>query len=278
MKECDDLMGTRFLSNTPGSSLELVPILLDMYDNLVTKNSDEHDEQLANSTRNALSGCFNGLNRSRKNNTSTNASNNVDEQLQLIQYEASPQRAKPRCRPPPIHGPGGQVDRGEGGRADQGFKTSLDSGKATDSGFIDDAQQCWGKETVVRPLSLTSTSSSASSSSSLTRNHSNKKSYLASIESLNDYSEDEECVGRFRDADGMAKGCATGLPTNANAGGSAAVGGRVNKMYCDPSLSYIDRVVLEIVDSERTYVKDINEIIEGYCLGFLSDNDRLTSL
>ena len=32
--------------------------------------------------------------------------------------------------------------------------------------------------------------------------------------------------------------------------------------YCDPNLSHIDRVIYEIVETERTYVKDLHEIIE----------------
>ena len=32
--------------------------------------------------------------------------------------------------------------------------------------------------------------------------------------------------------------------------------------YCDPDLHYMDRVVLEIVETEAIYVRDLKEIIE----------------
>lgn len=32
--------------------------------------------------------------------------------------------------------------------------------------------------------------------------------------------------------------------------------------YCDPNLAYMDRIVLEIVETEAIYVRDLKEIIE----------------
>lgn len=32
--------------------------------------------------------------------------------------------------------------------------------------------------------------------------------------------------------------------------------------YCDPNLGYMDRIVLEIVETEAIYVRDLREIIE----------------
>ncbi|KDR08121.1 hypothetical protein L798_01654, partial [Zootermopsis nevadensis] len=34
--------------------------------------------------------------------------------------------------------------------------------------------------------------------------------------------------------------------------------------YCDPHLSYMDRVVMEIVETECVYVRDLQQVIEGY--------------
>lgn len=87
-------------------------------------------------------------------------------------------------------------------------------------------------------------SSSSSSSSSLPRNDV-KKSYLASIESL----EDDE----FSEDSGRPQ---SNNPTTNQQSGKAK--------WCDPNLSHIDRVLLEIVETERTYVRDLNQIIQGY--------------
>lgn len=110
-----------------------------------------------------------------------------------------------------------------------------------------------------RPLSSSSvSSSSSSSSSSLPRNSLDvKKSYLASIESLDD-DEDED------DHKGPTPSSGTGGPSNS----SGPPPGKPR--WCDPNLGHTDRVVLEIVDTEKTYVRDLNEIIEGY-LKHISD-------
>ncbi|XP_021944470.2 uncharacterized protein LOC110842908 isoform X1 [Folsomia candida] len=39
---------------------------------------------------------------------------------------------------------------------------------------------------------------------------------------------------------------------------------QTNFKFCDPNLSYMDRVVMEIVETERTFVRDLQEIISGY--------------
>ncbi|XP_023235180.1 uncharacterized protein LOC111634594 isoform X1 [Centruroides sculpturatus] len=96
-----------------------------------------------------------------------------------------------------------------------------------------------------RPLSTSSVSSSSSSSSSSLPRNDVKKSYLASIESLEDdeFSED-------------------GSRSQTNNSTPNQQMGRAK--WCDPNLSHIDRVLLEIVETERTYVRDLNQIIQGY--------------
>ncbi|XP_073987423.1 guanine nucleotide exchange factor in mesoderm isoform X3 [Rhodnius prolixus] len=121
--------------------------------------------------------------------------------------------------------------------------------------------------TVTRPLSVTSiASSSSSSSSSVTSSCSGRrrlasKAYLASIESLDD-SEDE---------------AASSTPSKAGSHGSEDSGvcspcsyisspspPHNRPKYCDPNLSYMDRVVMEIVETERIYVADLENVIIGY--------------
>ncbi|GFW00678.1 pleckstrin y domain-containing family G member 1 [Trichonephila clavipes] len=109
-----------------------------------------------------------------------------------------------------------------------------------------------------RPLSSSSvSSSSSSSSSSLPRNCLDvKKSYLASIESLDDDDDDDDSSNNRAgpNRDGPLSG-STGAATTGPTGGKPR--------WCDPNLSHTDRVVLEIVDTEKTYVRDLNEIIEA---------------
>lgn len=38
--------------------------------------------------------------------------------------------------------------------------------------------------------------------------------------------------------------------------------------YCDPHLSYMDRVVMEIVDTEAVYVRDLREVVEVIILRY----------
>ncbi|XP_074593327.1 uncharacterized protein LOC141849056 isoform X3 [Brevipalpus obovatus] len=38
--------------------------------------------------------------------------------------------------------------------------------------------------------------------------------------------------------------------------------------YWDPNLTHMERVIMEIVETERTYVQDLHEIIEGYLIYF----------
>ncbi|XP_023232588.1 uncharacterized protein LOC111632408 isoform X1 [Centruroides sculpturatus] len=89
-----------------------------------------------------------------------------------------------------------------------------------------------------RPLSSSSVSSSSSSSSSLPRSgpESKKLSYLASIESLDDELSEDGTRN-------MTENLSSDNIQN---------------------LSQTDRVLLEIVDSERMYVRDLRVIIEGY--------------
>ncbi|KAK9510540.1 hypothetical protein O3M35_005295 [Rhynocoris fuscipes] len=121
--------------------------------------------------------------------------------------------------------------------------------------------------TVTRPLSVTSiASSSSSSSSSVTSSCSGRrrlasKAYLASIESLDD-SEDE---------------AASSTPSKTGSHGSEDSGvcspcsyisspspPHNRPRYCDPHLSYMDRVVMEIIETEGVYVADLRQVIIGY--------------
>lgn len=116
-----------------------------------------------------------------------------------------------------------------------------------------------------RPLSSSSdcSSSSSSSSSLLPAGLGGvKKSYLASVESLE---EDDAPSAALR-------GNRTLCRTAAFADGNAVAMHRSllghphgAEAHCGPDQpSYLDRVLLEVVDTERTYVRDIGAIVEGY--------------
>ncbi|XP_071522446.1 uncharacterized protein GEFmeso isoform X2 [Panulirus ornatus] len=127
---------------------------------------------------------------------------------------------------------------------------------------------------VYRPLSsISSSSSSSSSSNSLPRGPAGATtSYLASAESLEDndadHSDTEETTRR-RDRTIKTR------REKAQRTGSGDSGVQCNSIslpapptlrprYCDPNLGYMDRIVLEIVETEAIYVRDLREIIEGY--------------
>lgn len=85
------------------------------------------------------------------------------------------------------------------------------------------------KRTKIRPLSSVSISSTSSLSSSASDEHSSNQnaiSYLASVESLADHSENELAI-------------------------------------ISPSLTVTERACLEIIDSERSYVDDLGQVIKG---------------
>lgn len=85
------------------------------------------------------------------------------------------------------------------------------------------------KRTKIRPLSSVSISSTSSSSSSASDEHSSNQnaiSYLASVESLADHSENELAI-------------------------------------LSSSLTVTERACLEIIDSERTYTNDLGQVIRG---------------
>ncbi|RWS13045.1 hypothetical protein B4U79_17952 [Dinothrombium tinctorium] len=195
-----------------------------------------------------------------------------------------------------------------------------------------------------RPLSISSISSTSSSScSSLSRNGSlglsdvDKKSYLASIESLNDADacvdtddEDESCLPSrsspvqntsesvLSSSESMKKtktanaaknnlsnSCLSVVKSKEEICSSSSSGSpglhtsntssdeasstkssitcspcKINQQlehkdvpnfknvpkYWDPNLSHIERVIIEIVETERTYVEDLRQIIEYLCI------------
>lgn len=149
--------------------------------------------------------------------------------------------------------------------------------------------------------SSSSASSSSSSLSSLTSSlprcqGGQKKSYLASIESLEDDDqgdegdddddddedeEEEDDCAKTNSSSGVSDVSSTnsGWGHRSETGRDKVLernGGHCNATvtspppptqcrvmrYCDPNLTYTDRVVIEIVDTERTYVRDLSEIIE----------------
>ncbi|KAF6214783.1 hypothetical protein GE061_009526 [Apolygus lucorum] len=134
------------------------------------------------------------------------------------------------------------------------------------------------KSTVTRPLSVTSiASSSSSSSSSVTSSCSGRrrlpsKAYLASIESLDD-SEDEPPSCRVSKAgsqgsedSGVCSPCSfISSPSPPHS----------KPRYCDPHLSYMDRVVMEIIETEGVYVADLRQVIIGY-IERLETSEELT--
>ncbi|XP_014247905.1 pleckstrin homology domain-containing family G member 3 isoform X2 [Cimex lectularius] len=120
---------------------------------------------------------------------------------------------------------------------------------------------------VTRPLSVTSiASSSSSSSSSVTSSCSGRrrlasKAYLASIESLDD-SEDEAPSCRASKAGSHGSGD-SGVCSPCSYISSPSPPHNKPR-YCDPHLSYMDRVVMEIIETEGVYVTDLRQVIVGY--------------
>ncbi|XP_065344779.1 uncharacterized protein LOC135942550 isoform X2 [Cloeon dipterum] len=140
-----------------------------------------------------------------------------------------------------------------------------------------------GKPT--RPLSAASTCSSSSSSGENCAP--STASYLASTESLEAASSDEEdsessqCLAarrRERLGQALREGQALLNRQSGSSAGSAdsGVGGctliisapqppPVRPRYCsEPHLSPVERVLLEITETEAVYVRDLEEVVEGY--------------
>lgn len=109
-----------------------------------------------------------------------------------------------------------------------------------------------------RPSSISSTSSSGSSVTGFTMD-TKKVPYLTSIESFDDeFSDDEEEEVRVRSKRETVKKVTPHTPCNSISAPKPCVG---RPKYWDPNLSYIDRVVMEIVETEKTYVSDLLQII-----------------
>ncbi|XP_063229434.1 uncharacterized protein LOC134534785 isoform X2 [Bacillus rossius redtenbacheri] len=123
-----------------------------------------------------------------------------------------------------------------------------------------------------RPLSASSIASSTSSSSSsgtssfcgdgkLLGSAPKSSAYLASIESLEDSDEDaEERRKRFTGSQGSGDSGVYSPCSNV----SSSCPPPARPRCCDPHLSYMDRIVMEVVETERVYVHDLQQIIEGY--------------
>ncbi|XP_054169209.1 uncharacterized protein LOC128966386 [Oppia nitens] len=97
-----------------------------------------------------------------------------------------------------------------------------------------------------------------------------KKSYLASIESLDDAEDtDDDSLGIIRMIRSKVNGCSS-LNVGSNQLKSTSttqqspIPSNNNNNTLDQNLSHIQRVVLEIVETERQYVNDMQEIVKGY--------------
>ncbi|XP_069682760.1 uncharacterized protein GEFmeso isoform X2 [Periplaneta americana] len=150
---------------------------------------------------------------------------------------------------------------------------------------------------VTRPLSISSIASSSSSSSGTSSCSGGggrrlgvapkSSAYLASIESLEDDSDDPESGVVGGGSGGGKQRLHLQKPISSRAerlkGGSGGSQGSGDSgvcspcsyisspcpppgrpRYCDPHLSYMDRVVMEIVETEGVYVRDLQQVIEGY--------------
>ncbi|XP_049853419.1 uncharacterized protein LOC126334820 isoform X1 [Schistocerca gregaria] len=134
---------------------------------------------------------------------------------------------------------------------------------------------------VTRPLSVSSIASSSSSSSSSGASSCSGRrlpkcsAYLASIESLDD--SEEEQAGRQKASGSQGSGdsgvCSPPPPRAAHVSSPWPPPHSQRPRYCDPHISYMDRVVMEIIDTEAVYVRDLQQIIEGYLEKWRSSPD-----
>lgn len=125
---------------------------------------------------------------------------------------------------------------------------------------------------VSRPLSQASIASSSSSSSSSVssscsgRRRLPSKNYLASIESLED--SEEETASRSS----VSKAGSQGSEDSGVCSPCSYTSSPSRPRYCNPQLSYMDRVVMEVLETEAVYVNDLKQVIHGY-LEQLSNNE-----
>ncbi|XP_037086287.1 pleckstrin homology domain-containing family G member 1-like, partial [Pollicipes pollicipes] len=106
-----------------------------------------------------------------------------------------------------------------------------------------------------RPLSVSSTSSSSSSAcSSLPRGRAWR---------LQGDEPARQETGGLRKSASSGSGD-SGLSSPLTFMASPTSPGALRPRLCDPSLTYIDRVVTEVIETEAIYVNDLRQIIEGY--------------
>ncbi|XP_013780995.1 pleckstrin homology domain-containing family G member 3-like [Limulus polyphemus] len=224
-----------------GTTVEISSGLMDMYDTLIRKDKIEEQQDKACTDKEAL------------------GSSGVNETANNSFGEVSPSYSNKTLHDEKLSG---------GLPATSSRERNILSRRSMS---VTDTYHTVGKK---RPLSTSSvSSSSSSSSSSLPRNGIDvKKSYLASIESL----DDDDDVSRYGEGRTGAHCSRDQLPharerrslgSLSECGGSeenSTITSPSRQTSYDPNLGLIDRVILEIVDTERTYVKDLNEIIEGY--------------
>ncbi|XP_068624391.1 uncharacterized protein [Battus philenor] len=113
---------------------------------------------------------------------------------------------------------------------------------------------------VTRPLSMSSIASSSSTSSSGVQNKGVNSAYLASIESLDDHSDVDMTSANgsnnFVNNAGIlnasvSEGCSENMPHQQT----------LDEMS---GLSQLERVCAEIVQTEKVYVEDLRQVVEGY--------------
>ncbi|GAB6020091.1 hypothetical protein CHUAL_002825 [Chamberlinius hualienensis] len=116
-------------------------------------------------------------------------------------------------------------------------------------------------------ISSTSSSSSLSSSSISTDHRVHRRSHHRSrcYQQVTNEAEEEEEEDCSRSSSGVSEGSARGSWYQGSQGGTITTTSLIRPKYCtDPNLTYTERVATEIVETERTYVNDLQEIIEGY--------------
>ncbi|XP_026671581.1 uncharacterized protein LOC108627004 isoform X2 [Ceratina calcarata] len=126
-----------------------------------------------------------------------------------------------------------------------------------------------------RPLSGSSVASSTSSSGCSNQgNACTINPYLASVESLAD-----TCASSQGSGD---SGVVTASESNCRTGSDGRISGEANPpfhrpRYCDPHRNPMERVLLEIVDTEAIYVEHLRQVIQGYLIFWRNDpaSDRM---
>ncbi|XP_014605702.1 PREDICTED: uncharacterized protein LOC106787664 isoform X1 [Polistes canadensis] len=124
-----------------------------------------------------------------------------------------------------------------------------------------------------RPLSGSSIASSTSSSGCSNQgNTCATNPYLASVESLADTCASSQGSGDSGVATVSEASCRIGNGTNGQRRDSTEGNAPCHRpRYCDPHRNPVERVLLEIIDTEAIYVEHLRQVIQGYLI-FWRDN------